>query len=253
MQPLMTKPGAVPASRPKAKISPQDNTGGPQPCQSALDEQSAIYAGSGERQWVLTADQMAYNYEFSPLYKSGHFGQGQTVAIVELGESNLTSDVAAYQSCYGTDVPVAYENLDGFKNSGAGEGEAALDIETVATMAPKANIIVYRGPSSNDGWYDTFASVAAQDVAQDRVGLLRPVRGDFTRSRTSLASAMNVVYEQEAVQGQTVLVSAGDDGSEGCLRVTPTKTSLLSAEFPASDPYVLSVGGTSVVSPNPVA
>ena len=253
MQPLLAKPAKVPPGRSKTKIIPQDNTGGPQPCQSALDQQADIYAGSSESQWVLTADQMAFEYDFSPLYKSGDFGQGQTIAIVELGESNSTADVAAYQSCYHTKVPVAYENIDGFKNSGAGEGEAALDIETVAVLAPKANIVVYRGPNSTDGWYETFATVALQDIARTESVSYGLCEADFNSIfGNQLASAMNVVFEQEAVQGQTVLVSAGDDGSEGCLRVTPTKTSQLSAEFPGSDPFVLSVGGTSVVSPNPV-
>jgi hypothetical protein len=253
MRPLLAKPSKVPATMSKPKIIPQDNTGGPQPCQSALNEQADIYAGSSQSQWVLTADQMAFEYDYSPLYKSGDFGKGQTVAIVELGESNSTTDIADYQSCYGTKVPVAYENIDGFKNSGAGEGEAALDIETVAVMAPGASIVVYRGPNSTDGWYDTFGTVAIQDIARTEsvsYGLCESIFNSVFGSQ--LASALNVVYEQEAVQGQTVLVSAGDDGSEGCLRAEPTKTSLLSAEFPASDPFVLSVGGTSVVSPNPV-
>jgi hypothetical protein len=253
LQPMLTRASKAHITGSRPKVIPQDDTGGPQPCQSALTEQADIYSASSQSQWVLTADQMAYEYEFSPLYKSGDFGKGQTVAIVELGESNSTQDIADYQQCYGTHVPVAYENLDGFKNSGFGEGEAALDIETVAVMAPGVHIVVYRGPNTTNGWYDTFGTVAIQDLANTESVSYGLCEADFNAIFGSqLASAMNVEFEQEAVQGQTVLVSAGDDGSEGCLRITPNMTSQLSAEFPGSDPFVLSVGGTSVVSPTPV-
>jgi hypothetical protein len=254
MQPMLTKPGVFGHQKPStARVLPDDNTGGPQPCTSALDAQAEIYSDSGDAAWVLTADQMAYEYEFSPLYKAGDFGQGQTIAVMEFGEPNLTSDIADYQACYGTHANVSYQNIDGFNQTGAGEGEAALDIETVTVMAPKANVIVYRGPNSEDGWYDTFATAALQDVARTEsvsYGLCEPDFGAILGS--GLASALNVVYEQQAVQGQTVVVAAGDSGSEGCLRVTPTKTSQLAVSFPSSDPYVLAVGGTSVVSPTPV-
>jgi hypothetical protein len=250
LAPLLAKPSQVHVTRSGQKIIPQDNTGGPKPCQSALNEQASIYSSNGGTKWVLTADQMAYDYEFSPLYKSGDFGKGQTVAIVELGDSNSTRDIADYQSCYGTHVPVAYENIDGFKNSGAGEGEAALDIETVAVMAPGVHIVVYRSAGSNNAqWYDTFGTVAIQDIARTESVSYGLCESLFP---TKLASALNVIFEQQAVQGQTVLISSGDTGSEGCLRPEPGKRSLLSAEFPASDPFVLSVGGTSITSPNPV-
>ena len=69
----------------------------------------------------------------------------------------------------------------------------------------------------------------------------------------NLAGALNVIFEQQAVQGQTVVISSGDTGSEGCLRVDTSQPGLLSAEFPGSDPFVLSVGGTSILSSDPVA
>ncbi len=249
MQPLMTKPtsktvGRVTGTSP----GPSVQTGGPQPCRSAKQAQAQIYSKNDKKAWVLTADQMANDYEFSPLYHSGDFGKGQTIGIIELGEPNLPSDVAAYQKCYGTHAKVSYQNIDHFKQTGAGEGEAALDIETVIAMAPKANVVVYRGPSSNNGWYDTFATAAFEDQAKVEsvsYGLCEAV---FPHS---LASALAVVYEQQAVQGQTVVISSGDTGSEGCLRVESGKPGLLSAEFPSSDPDVLAVGGTSIISPNP--
>ncbi len=68
----------------------------------------------------------------------------------------------------------------------------------------------------------------------------------------NLAGTLNVIFEQQAVQGQTVVVSSGDTGSEGCLRIDTKQPGLLSAEFPGSDPFVLGVGGTAVISSDPL-
>ncbi|HET7017032.1 MAG TPA: S53 family peptidase [Streptosporangiaceae bacterium] len=261
MRPLLTKPSKATGGRAWARgtVQPQDATGGPQPCTAAVNVQNGIITASGGASWVLTADQLAFDYEFGGQvanlpYQKGDFGKGQTIGIIELGESNLTSDISNFQNCYGTNAPVSYLNIDGFKPKGAGEGEAALDIETVASLAPEANIVVYRGPSNGTGWYDTFGTAAAADVAQVEsvsYGLCEAAFGQLLGK--NLAGALNVIFEQQAVQGQTVLVSSGDTGSEGCLRVAPKQPGLLSTEFPGSDPFVLSVGGTSILSSDPVA
>ena len=101
-------------------------TGGPQPCSAASSDGSANDA--------YTADQLASAYRFSSLYGAGDLGAGQTVALFEL-EPNLTSDISAYQSCYGTSATVTYLKEDGGAGSGAGEGEAAGDPASAATRA----------------------------------------------------------------------------------------------------------------------
>ena len=68
-----------------------------------------------------TADQYASAYGFSSLYQRGDFGAGQTVALVEF-ESNLSSDIASYQSCYGVSPPVTYVPVDGGAGGGSGSG-----------------------------------------------------------------------------------------------------------------------------------
>ena len=100
--------------------------------------------------FTRVADQIASAYGFPALYRAGDQGAGQTVALYEL-EPNLTSDIAAYQACYGTGASVSYVPVDGGVGSGAGTGEAALDIENVIGLAPRANVIVYQGPNSNSG------------------------------------------------------------------------------------------------------
>ena len=125
-------------------ISPQVQTGGPQSCAAA---------GTGASSGAYTADQIAAAYGLSGLYGRGDLGQGQTVALIE-GEPDLPSDVAAYQSCYGTHATVNYVPVDGGAGSGSGSGEAALDIEQIIGLAPAAHIVVYQTIPSVSYLYD---------------------------------------------------------------------------------------------------
>ncbi len=239
-QSLATLPAGVGESRSATARSAGEPTGGPQPCAAASSEQS---------QGGLTADELAWSYEFSPLYQSSDFGAGVTVALLEFDEPDLPSDIAAYQSCYGTSANVSYDHIDGFHQTGAGIGEAALDIETVAGLAPAANIIVYQAPNTIQSEYDAYHAIVDQDKARvisESYGLCEVYQDRPT------ALAETTLFEQAAVQGQTIIASSGDTGSEGCYEFDG-KPRELSVNFPASDPYVLGVGGTtlSTVQPRP--
>ncbi len=215
-------------------------TGGPQPCASATNQQS---------QGGLTADEIAFSYEFSPLYHAGDFGKGQTVGIVEFGEPNSTADIATFQHCYGTHTKISYQKLDGFNGHGFGEGEAALDIETVLSTAPGANIIVYQAPNTGKAAFDIYRVMVDADrarVISESYGLCEHYQDP------GAANAVSALYEQAAVQGQTIVASSGDAGSEACLPNDGVQTRL-SVNFPASNPLVLGVGGTILfnVTPRP--
>ena len=212
-----------------AHVNPHVVTGGPQPCSAA--------SGVGE----YTADQLASAYRFSSLYGAGDEGSGQTVALYEL-EPNKTSDISAYQSCYGTSASVSYVKVDSGAGSGAGEGEAALDIEDVIGLAPKASILVYQGPNSNSGAYDTYNSIISQDKAKvisTSWGLCESEEG------SSAASSENTLFQEAATQGQSIFAAAGDSGSEDC------GSNSLAVDDPASQPYVTGVGGTSISALGP--
>ena len=222
-------------------------TGGPRPCiQAAL-----IAPGQG----AYTADQIANAYGFSGLYRSGDLGQGVTIAVYEL-EPNAPSDIAAYQRCYRTDASVSYVKVDGGAGTGTGEGEAALDIEQLIGLAPKAKLLVYQGPNNNSdnpgtGPYDTLAAIVSQDKAQvisNSWGECESLEG------ATDAHAENTLLEEAATQGQTLRLSAaGDSGSEDCYSPPPggNMNNSLPVDDPGSQPFATSVGGTSMTSIGP--
>jgi subtilase family serine protease len=102
---------------------------------------------------------------------------------------------------------------DGGAGSGAGSGEAALDIETIAALAPKATIDVYQAPNKDGGFYDIFKKWVTTDT--DKV--LSVSWGNCeARTSTANARAQEALFEQANAQGQTVFAAAGDNGSTGC-------------------------------------
>jgi subtilase family serine protease len=227
------------AARSKAAV-PAAPAAGPKACSASLTAQANFHANTGFTSYNYT--QLANAYEFDGLYASQDFGRGVSIGIVEFGEPNSTSDISAFQRCYHTHAKVSYVKVDGFSQTGAGEGEAALDIETVIATAPTAHVFVYQSPNSGTGVYDDYKTI----IGKDKVKIVSVSYGlcEHYQNR-SQAMAITTLFKKAAVQGQTIVASSGDSGSEACLDNDHNKNRL-SVNFPASDPYVLGVGGTAI-------
>ena len=189
------------------------------------------------------------------LYESGDLGKGETIAVFEL-EPYLTSDIRTFDECYFgqdrtsdiTDVPV-----DGGAGRGSGEGEAVLDIDDISALAPDAHIIVYEGPQNDFG--NIYASTDEYNaiVSQDRANIISTSWGLCESALDTYAPGTreveNYLFEEAAAQGQTVFAAAGDDGSDDCAFDTPAPLKpVLSVDDPASQPFVIGAGGTSLLT-----
>lgn len=218
------------ATRKSVPPMPQVATGGPQPCAAAV--------AAGPANAAYTADQIAAAYQVNGLYRAGDLGAGQTIAMFEL-ESDNPADIAAYQACYRTATPISYVKVDAGTPPGA-VGEATLDIENAIGIAPKAAQLVYQGPNTSLGVYDTYSSIISQNratVISTSWGICE-LRADATET-----SAENTLFQEAAVQGQSLFDAAGDMGSEDC------GDPRLSADDPAGQPFVTAVGGTTLINP----
>ncbi len=208
----------------------------------------AASTAAGSTAW--TADQLASTYGLSTLYGQGRIGAGQTVGIYEL-EPFTSSDVQAYEGCYGLNVPVSTVPVDGGAN-GSQVGEAALDIEVVAGLAPSSSITVYSGPNDNgNGPIDTYARMVNDDSAKVLTTSWGQCESTVQTQGISLAEqqAETVLFEKAAAQGQTVFAAAGDSGSTDCYNaMTSYVDTNLSVDDPADQPFVTGVGGTSLTA-----
>jgi len=217
--------GGVPAAAP---VHPQV---GPQACPAV---QQFSFAWS--------ATQLASTYGLSTLYGNGRAGAGQTVGIFEL-EPYTPSDIQAYQSCYGTSVPVSDVPVDGGAN-GIQQGEAALDIEVVVGLAPGASVNVYSGPNSGSGPIDTYSRMVGDDTAK----VLSVSWGQCEASMDPVVrSTEQSLFAMAATQGQSVLAASGDSGASDCYSANPPNgQTQLAVDDPADQPDVTGVGGTTL-------
>ena len=223
--------GAAPAGVPVASPA-RKKAGGPQACTAASNAATA----NGE----YTDTQIAEAYKLSSLYSKGATGKSQTVALYEL-EPFSSTDLATFQKCYGTSVPVTVIKEYGGVGTGAGSGESVLDIDNIVALAPAANLLVYEGPGNTDAqWVGEYDNMVAPDNAKS----LSTSWGDCEQDEDSAAiNSEYSVFQEAASYGETIYAAAGDDGSEDCLADTGfSYTKSLAVDDPGSDPYVVSVG-----------
>ncbi|HWF53669.1 MAG TPA: protease pro-enzyme activation domain-containing protein, partial [Solirubrobacteraceae bacterium] len=234
------QPLAVSRRGPWMGLSPHLPTGGPQPC-------SAASAGGG-----TTADQIAAAYGYSPFYAAGDLGAGETIGLYE-SEPNFSSDITAFEQCYGITAPVSYVEVDGGPGGSPGGAnqngsETELDADAVLGLAPAANVLIYQGPGAGSGPYDIYNAMVSQDranVISTSWGICDPEEGRQD------AVAENTLFNEAAAQGQSVIASAGDDGAQDCYQSSGTNDTQVAADDPGTQPNVTAVGGTTLTALGP--
>jgi subtilase family serine protease len=235
------------AAAQSARLRAHAASAGPQACAAATAAQ-----GSGAGAGAFTDNQIASAYGFTGLYGSGDEGAGMTVAVYEL-EPDDPADIAAYESCYGIHASISYVPVDDGAGTGSGSGEAALDIENLIGLAPDVKVLVYQGPNSDSGApgsgpYDVFNAIVNQDRARVVTvswGQCEPAVGQAD------AIAENSLFEQAAVQGQSIVAADGDSGAQDCDVGGTIPQTQVAVDDPSSQPYVTGVGGTSLTALGP--
>ncbi|WP_308468559.1 S53 family peptidase [Rathayibacter soli] len=198
-----------------------------------------------------TGPQLRNAYEAGA--SAGLDGRGVTVAITDAYASpTIESDANRYATSTG-DQPFATgqytQNLPGtFTQVNSNKspkqcdasgwyGEQTLDVEAVHAMAPAANVRYYAGKSCQDSdLLDTFNRINDEGVANIVTNSWGGV-GDVVKP--ALFQAYEAAFLQGAVEGISYVFSTGDAGDEAAALGTPQ------TDYPASDPYVTGVGGTS--------
>ncbi|MGC2111323.1 MAG: S53 family peptidase [Candidatus Korobacteraceae bacterium] len=189
-----------------------------------------------------TAVQVAQAYSFPT---SGN-GAGQTIGIIELGGGFTQSDLDTYFGSLGIPTPsVTAVSVDGAQNDPTGDTngpdtEVMLDIEVAGAIAPGAKIVVYFAPNTDAGFLDAINQAAMDKVNQPSVISISWGGPESSWTAQSLQS-YNSALQSVAALGVTVCVACGDNGS-----TDGVTDGLDHVDFPASSPYSLACGGTSL-------
>jgi subtilase family serine protease len=193
-------------------------------------------------------------------------GSGVTVGLFELS-AYRKSDISTYaQQFYGSSFqpPLRNINVDGGPlnpvcpsadscppsfNGYSGDIEVDADIETSLAVAPDAQQIdVYNAPNDETGQtsLDEWAVIASQDRADTISSSWGECENDVS---AGYVQAENVLFEQMAMQGQSVFGASGDTGALDCIETDGT--TVQNTDDPPSQPWMTSVGGTSLETYNP--
>ena len=215
---------AVPAALPAVNADCAGSTKG-----------QALY-GAGYQPNQLAAPN-AYNFE--PLINSGADGTGDSLAVVEFAQY-YKNEVTEYQTCYGTSVPITDVTVGSGPLDHKGSVEVELDQEIAATTAPGLDHI-YSFNGQNIGFPLVLDAIVNQ-AASKHINEVSISWGlcEFNEDSGEVA-ASDSEFQLLAAAGISVFASSGDDGSTGC-HGQPN----ISASFPATDPYVTAVGGSSL-------
>lgn len=175
-------------------------------------------------------------YDVSPLASAGYTGSGQTVAVMEL-DGYKASNITSYSNYYGLGSPAPTNvYVDGYSGAaGQGEVEVELDIEVINAIAPKAQVVVYEAPNTDQGLIDNYQRIATDNKSKS-ISVSWGIGEQHASSATM--NSLHTIFQQYATQGQSIFAASGDNGAYD------SGGSTLEVDSPANDPYVTGVGGT---------
>ena len=193
--------------------------------------------------------QIAQAYDATSLYTAGVMGTNETIAIV-IDTFPNQSDLATFWSDFNINrgpSTVSFIQVISGKLA-TPSGEESLDTEWSTSIAPNANVRVYASRKLSTVDIDACYQRVESDVLNNPSLNIHEMTMSYGIGEAYVsASELNTedaYFVKIAAAGVTLFASSGDVGA------TPTMTGTASGsetpEYPASDPNVAGVGGTTL-------
>jgi subtilase family serine protease len=151
-------------------------------------------------------------------------------------------------------VPPPANNGTGQENHNLWSVEVALDVEWAHSIAPGANILLVTTPTAETLGVQGFVQMmnAEQFVIDHHLGSV--ITQSFGSAEEAFGSTESLLklrhaFESALTNNVTVFASSGDTGTANIMKQpvkTPTVIPFPTVIWPASDPLVTAVGGTSL-------
>jgi kumamolisin len=171
-------------------------------------------------------------------------GTGQRIAVIELGGGFRRQELNRYFARLGIEPPkITTVSIDGARNQPGvdqeADNEVVGDIEVIGAAAPGAEMVVYFAPLSDRGFVDALTT-AIFDPREPSV--ISISWGQAELEWTGQARrVMDDAFRAAAALGITVCAATGDAGwTDG------VSGRHAHVDYPASSPWVLACGGTSL-------
>lgn len=220
----------------------------------------------GQLSRCQTPHSMRVAYGVESLRQHGFTGKGQTVVdIVSFGAPNIQQDIDVFDKQFGlppitiqTISPLNEKEFDPNHDKGGWAEETTLDVEIIHAIAPDAGIVVLASPVA-----ETEATIGLPEFRQliqytidHHLGNI--ISNSWGASEATLKDPMgrqeiqkwdNLLKQSTTQQGLTFFAGSGDQGATDAIDLTGKKLSPTpTSSFINDDPWVTSVGGTTLLS-----
>ncbi len=212
----------------------------------------------------LTPAYIKTAYGFTGIYQAGYSGKGQHIAIASYN-GFYVDDVQQYYAQVGISPAPTVDQVN-FNGTAVYDESSAMetqvDAEFSGMIAPGSQIHVFTSSHNDDaGELQLFTAI----LDDGRAKVVNYSWGDCEAHVTQQHfQDLNSVFARAVAQGVNIMVASGDWGASGCPLILPKASratqaspsvfhgvkddlpSPLSADWPAANPYVVAVGGTTV-------
>jgi subtilase family serine protease len=205
-----------------------------------------------------------------------NYGQGQTIVLVDsYGSPTAAADLQNFHDTFFSSFPdpnfqevyplgnPPYQSCNGSGTGHSGQcaaagwsGEATLDIEWAYSIAPEAHLILLAVPPAEtlgvQGFPNLFKAISDEITAL-------PAGTEFSMSfavteqtfggaAQSQVAKFDAVFQQGLAKDDNFFAATGDNGTFNAAKQQHdgTNYNYPTAEWPASSPYVVAVGGTQL-------
>jgi hypothetical protein len=228
---------SVDLSVPILDISGLNNYAKPHPMghvkQLAGDSGGTSGSGSGPGGYFMGKD---FRNAYIPSVKLD--GSGQIVGLLEF-DGYYPSDITAYESKAGLSTNISLQILPidgGVSTPGSFNDEVSMDIELVISMATNlAGVVVFEAPSETPAEWNDMLNSMAFNIQIKQFSSSWWIPGPNATG--------DQILQEIAAQGQSFFQASGD-GAAYIPILNPV-------EWPTDNPYITSVGGTTLTMNDP--
>jgi len=207
---------------------------------SGLDDYRRAHGYAVRPGGLIPTDVLSF-YNIQALRDAGLDGAGQTIMLPEIDDLPNMTDLDKFASKFGLPpfAPVLTVKRDpSWGTPEKPQGETALDLEIIHSVAPMAKLVVYlSAPDFGHGEraFDQMVTDHLGSVISESLGSCEP--DTPSGARNVYAS----IQDRAVVLGISHFVASGDNGAYTC-----GLDQEAAGSFPSTLPTVTAVGGTSV-------
>ncbi|QBD77099.1 hypothetical protein EPA93_14250 [Ktedonosporobacter rubrisoli] len=213
------------------------------------------------RPLCYTPQQIRQAYGVTPLLKAGITGKGRIITIIDAFQSpTVRQDLHLFDTLFGLNDPqlniIAPFGVTPFNPKDpvqtAFAGEIALDVEWAHAIAPDATINLLLGNVKGGTIQDQLQALLQATGYAVKHNMGSVISQSFGAGESCLSrnfiQAEHQVFQQARAQQQSVFASVGDSGAAAlqCDKQGQVVTLAQGVNYPASDPLVTGVGGTTL-------